>query len=64
MPVTESEKIFLNQRMRPLTLAPRPRLAPVMMTTLPAIDSSGLLGSIDGYWTRETRLVNCALVTK
>jgi len=31
------------------TMAPMPRLAPVMTTTLPARDSSGLEGSIEGY---------------
>jgi hypothetical protein len=47
-----------------LTLAPMPLLAPVIMTTLPAIESSGFVGSIEGYWSRETFLVNCMLVTK
>lgn len=35
-----------------------------MITTLPAIDSSGLDGSTEGYTSRETRFVNCMLVTK
>jgi len=35
-----------------------------MITTLPAIDSSGVDGSTAGYSSRETRFVNCMLVTK
>jgi hypothetical protein len=40
------------------TLAPTPRLAPVITTTLPASESSGLVGSIEGYWSEYTLRVN------
>lgn len=41
-----------------------PWLAPVMMITLFAMDSSGVDGSIEGYWSRETCFVNCMLLRK
>ena len=35
-----------------------------MMTTLPACESAGVVGSIDGYWSRYTVGVYALLVTK
>lgn len=58
------EKEKKKRKEKRLTRAPIPWLAPVMMTTLLAKDSAGVDGSIDGYTSLETCLVNCMLVTK